>query len=108
MGLRALVCASPYDVPAWLPRALLAAVAAAAEPEPAGGAARAALSEFRRTHDVANDAEMLCSGSPFRDDVDEAGGSSRQQRRRRGRGLTAAEWEAVKEAGGLGGGSYFV
>ena len=87
LGLRALIAAAPYDVPPWLPDALLATAAAAGEGEPTGGAARAALAEFRRTHEAAGGGGGGAGGRPA--------------------GLTEGQWAAVRDVG-AGGGSYFV
>lgn len=56
--LKALVLATPYDVPEWLPDILMALVRLASEPAPVKSTVTEALADFRRTHEEGGLMEM--------------------------------------------------
>lgn len=58
LGLNALVMASPYDVPNWLPEILMALVRISSEPAPVRKTVTGALADFRRTHEEGGLLEM--------------------------------------------------
>ena len=50
IGLSGLIRSSPYDIPVWMPTAVVSVARCVGSPAPIGDAARRCVDEFWRTH----------------------------------------------------------